>query len=117
MSNTSNEQALTAYMELLAAKGVSLRAFGIQDVALKREDALFAVELLRHGSIPIMGGDVYFERGAAIELAYANWHTDGRRDEDRANYLTRSWDDATKYITTFPSRADVKPLFSLVVGR
>lgn len=105
------------YQQLLQEKGIPLTALGIKDIGLTRDDALRAVSVLQRDSIPILGGDVYFRRGAKIELAYANWHSDPKPDEDRDNFLRRSWTTAFKYIETFPERQDVEPLFGLVVGR
>ena len=112
-----DEQALTDFMTLLDKKGVSLLMLRIQDIALERDDALLAVKLLERASMPILGGDVYFERNSAIEPAHANWYTDRGRDEAYDSYLRRSWEGAMKYITTFPKRTDVKPLFSLVIRK
>jgi hypothetical protein len=112
-----SSQAPTEYQKLLDDRGVSLDALGLGDVALERDDALRAVELLKRASVPILGGDVYFKQASVIKLALANWHTDHRPAEDRDHFLARSWEDTIRYITGFPSRADVLPLFSLVLGK
>ena len=104
------------YKHLLETKGIPLRELGIQDIALEREDALLAVQFLRKASIPILGGDVYLKRGAKIELAYADWHSDPHRGEDLDRYFERSWAGTENYLRSFSQPPDAMPLFSLVVG-
>ncbi len=55
----------------------------------------------------MLEGDVYFRRGAQLELAYADWHCDAKRDEPRAEYVTRSLGAAGDYIRRFPDREGV----------
>ena len=110
MNNTSTLE------QLLVAKGISLQALGLKEVGLLRGDALHAVELLRESSVPILGGDVYFIRGQSVEQAFANWHTEARAGEGRAEFTERSCGQTTKYIETFPHRGDVSPVFVLVVS-
>ena len=104
-----------AFEQLLAAKGFVLHTLGLRDVALLQPDALRAIEVLSESSIPVLGGDVYFRKGERIEPAYANWHTDPRPGENRLDYAIRSCRDSAKYIAGFPMRADVIPLFVLVI--
>jgi hypothetical protein len=105
------------YQQMLSTKGVSLDGLGIREVGLTREDALHAVGFLESGSVPILGGDVYFRRGSRLEAAYANWYSDPVPGEDRSEFLGRSWKRAREYIKDFPERQGVDPLFVLVVGR
>jgi hypothetical protein len=98
------------YLRLLDEKGVSLSLLGLEEFALTREDALTAVETLRHDSVAILGGDVYLLRGARVELAYANWSA-----EDDSTKT--SWDIAFQYIMRFPERSDATPVFAFVTGQ
>jgi hypothetical protein len=102
---------------LLAKSGVSLASLDIRDIGLLRSDALRAVEILRHGKLPILGGDVYLRRGDRIEVAYANWYTNPKPEEDCETYLRRSWDHTATYIKNFPEFPDAEVLFGLVVER
>jgi hypothetical protein len=102
---------------LLAKSGVSLASLGIHDIGLLRNDALRAVEILRHGKLPILGGDVYLRRGDRLEVAYANWYADPRPGEDRETYLHRSWDHAETYLKNFPESPGAEVLFAIVVER
>ena len=104
------------YDHLLKSKGISLLPLGASDIALKRDDALQAVEFLRPDEIPILGGDVWLRHGVRIEPAYANWHNEPKQEDDRLTYLRRSWETTEKYIKAFPRDVNSEPLFSLVTG-
>lgn len=103
------------YQQLVECRGISLRALGISDVALNREDALIAIELLRTSAIPIFGGDVYFQRPHTIGLAYANWHSEAKPNESHSQFAERSCSEAKQYITNYPA-SDLIPAFALVLG-
>lgn len=105
---------IDAYNQLLQSRGVPLRELGILDVALGRADVLAAIELLRKGSIPILGGDVYWQRQSGIELAYANWHSDLQAGEEREQFAIRSCREAHQYVLSFPP-SDAAQLFSLII--
>jgi hypothetical protein len=105
-----------SYRSLLDRSGISLQNPGLNEKALKRVDALYAVTVLRDAGVPILGGDVYFRHGNRIELAYANWHADPKPGEDRHVYLKRSWDTTESYVKRFPDTKDKEPLFVLVTG-
>jgi hypothetical protein len=107
----------TDYHTLLVNNGIQLGIPGLEDIALQRADALYAVKLLRTTAIPILGGDVWLRRGSKIELAYANWHTDGEIGEDKGAYLQRTWDSTERYIREFPVPTDAEPLFVLVTAK
>jgi hypothetical protein len=102
------------YAQLLATKGVSLGRLGLREVALRREDALGAIRVLRESSVPILGGDVYFEHQGSIEPAYANWYVDRQDAEPRKDFADRSCSKAESYVAGFPKGTDKQPLFVLV---
>lgn len=106
------------YQALLDKKGIRLfEDFGIIDMALKRQDALLAVDFLREDGISILGGDVFFQVGTALELAYANWFTEKRAGEDLDAFIKRTCLETASYIEGFPSKSGVTPLFALVVSK
>lgn len=105
------------YKELLEARGLSLEDLGLREIALRRDDALLAVQMLRRASVPILGGDVYLQTGDGIEVAYDNWSSNSRFGEERHSYFTRSWDETEAYVRRYPQpRSAQIPLFVLVVG-
>jgi hypothetical protein len=102
------------YQQLIENCGISLQSLGIDDIALNREDAICATDLLCTSTIPILGGDVYIKKANRIELAYANWHSDPSSNETRAQFAERSCSEAKQYIFDYPS-SDAIPVFALVL--
>ncbi len=109
--------ATADYVELLKSNGIALKSLGLNAVALRRVDALHAVEILRDDGIPILGGDVYVMRGTRIDFAYANWHCDQGPQEAAIAYGGRTWSTAAQYIRAFPERPGEEPLFVIVLRR
>lgn len=104
----------TEYRSLLESRGIPLQSLGVAETALSRDDAVLAVSLLRSASIPILGGDVYFQNVTGIKPAYANWHSDPVDGENRDCFVTRSCLDSKNYIESFPSTTET-PIFVLVI--
>jgi hypothetical protein len=102
------------YAQLLESRGISLARFGLRELALKTDDALLAVGMFARAGVPILGGDVYFAIGSQIQIAYANWSTRQLRSDTLDSYLCRSCSEATRYISEFPKRLGVEPLFVIV---
>lgn len=102
------------YAQLLTTRGVSLDGLGLSAIALRRDDALGAIRALRESSVPILGGDVYFEHQGNVESAYANWYVDKQDAELRKDFAERSCSKAESYVANFPKRTDKQPLFVLV---
>jgi hypothetical protein len=106
------------YEQLLLDCGVPLAGEWTQEVGLRRNDALLAIDLLRVAKRPILGGDVYRMSSERIEPAYANWHCDADSGEELAAYASRSADLSIKYITDFTTTPDNSELlFVLAVAR
>lgn len=96
------------YKVFLEHKGISLPWDGLKEKALKRDDALSAIKLLRSAGVPVAGGDVYVRRGDCVELAYNNWSIQrGDTPED-------SWVLAENYINNYPVLSDGEAIFVLV---
>ena len=104
------------YYQLLEDRGVSLEQLGLHELALRREDALAAIDLLEAAERPILGGDVFFIQGERVELAYANWSTSSKASESVSDYVARCCRDSRKYITDFPHYEDRTPIFVLVAA-
>lgn len=107
---------LLAYNALLSSKGISLVSLGAEEKALERESALLATRLLESALVPILGGDVYFQRGQKIVPAYANWHCERLREECDEVYARRCGSMSRSYIERFPTRTEDAPIFVLVTG-
>lgn len=102
------------YVDLLAEKGISLSNLEIGGRALVREDALNAVQILRRLSLPILGGDVYFEYSGRIEPAYCNWFVEQMEGEPLGEFTERSCEHTRQYIERFPESLGKITLFALV---
>ena len=96
------------YLGFLNEKGRALSVdYQSEEKALSVEDALQAIELLSEEEIVIYGGDILTEADGELvyahdilgkEYYYLNWYCDKLEDEDRADYLQRSYDKATEGI-------------------
>lgn len=104
------------YQRLIQSCGISLQDIGIEDIALNREDAIFAIDLLRQSAIPILGGDVYIRNSGRIDHAYANWHSDPKANETRDQFAERSCLEARRYVSDYPL-SEAVPFFSLVLAK
>ena len=82
------------YRELLESRGLSLDALGLAERAMRREDALRAVDLVESEGAAILGGDVYIDSGGEIESAYANWYAERRDDESIESFAARNRSDS-----------------------
>lgn len=102
------------YQDFLGKKGRSLSSLNIRGRALQRIDALDAVKVLRSLELPILGGDVYFERDGLIEPAYCNWHAEKLDEESFSDFVERSCEITQSYIERFPETIDRVSLFVFV---
>jgi hypothetical protein len=105
------------FEKLLADRGVSLEDLGLQDIALRRNDAIRAIQLLLRDSIPVLGGDVYYHEDSRNSIAYANWYCEPEGGENVAAFATRSCKRASEYINRFPELEGREPVFALVVKK
>ena len=104
------------FLGFLNEKGRALSTdYQSEEKALSVEDALQAIELLKEEKIAIYGGDILTEADGEIvyahdiwgkEYHYLNWYCDKSEDEDRADYLQRSYDKAKEGIMEAKKVAD-----------
>ena len=104
------------FLGFLNEKGRPLSAdYESEEKALSVEDALQAIELLNEEKIAIYGGDILTEADGELvyvhdiwgkEYHYLNWYCDKSEDEDRADYLQRSYDKAKEGIMEAKKVAD-----------
>jgi hypothetical protein len=103
------------YRRFLETRGVALDALGLAEGALRREDALFAVDLVEAEGGTILGGDVYVEHDG-VESAHANWYSERRDDEPSESFAARSRAESRSYITKYPDPPEGQALFVLIVA-
>ena len=104
------------YLGFLNQKGRPLCAdYQSEEKALSVEDALQAIDLLNEEKIAIYGGDIFTEADGELvyahdiwgkEYYYLNWYCDKSEDEERADYLQRSYDKAKEGIMEAKKAAD-----------
>jgi hypothetical protein len=90
-------ELLKDYRQFLETRGLALDALGLAERALRREDALLAVDLVEADGGTILGGDVYVEHDG-VESAYANWYSERRDDEPSESFAARSRAESRSYI-------------------
>ena len=104
------------YLGFLNQNGRALSTdYQSEEKALSVEDALQAIELLSEEKTAIYGGDILAEADGELvyahdilgkEYHYLNWYCDKLEDEDRADYLQRSYDKAKEGIIETKKVAD-----------
>ena len=104
------------FLGFLNQKGRTLSTdYQSEEKALSVEDALQAIELLKEEKIAIYGGDILTEADGEIvyahdiwgkEYHYLNWYCDKSDDEERIDYLQRSYDKAKEGIMEARKAAD-----------
>ena len=104
------------YLGFLNQNGRALSTdYQSEEKALSVEDALQAIELLSEEKTAIYGGDILTEADGELvyahdiwgkEYHYLNWYCDKSEDEDRADYLQRSYDKAKEGIMEAKKVAD-----------
>ena len=104
------------FLGFLNQKGRALSVdYQSEEKALSVDDALQAIELLSEEKIVIYGGDILTEADGELvyahdiwgkEFQYLNWYCDKSEDEDRADYLQRSYDKAKEGIMEARKVAD-----------
>jgi len=94
--------------------GIKLSHLGLSNWALKRDQALNAIEELKALGIPILGGDVYHDINGIIIPNYDNWYCEQKPDESIVDFVTRSLNKAKMYIESYPIQKGIKFFFVLV---
>ncbi|MBK3475711.1 hypothetical protein JJD66_06420 [Pseudomonas sp. MF6751] len=93
--------------------GLLLESMGVQNWALRRDDALRVINELEALDVPILGGDVYQLGDGTVEHTYDNWYCDQEPDEPGSVFLRRSLVRARNYICSYPNSDS---LFAIVPG-
>ena len=94
--------------------GYPLNEVGVDNWALKRPEALKALEELLELEVPVLGGDVYEEIEGSIRPNYDSWHCDKLPKESNHEFVVRSIGQARSYIQKYNVNDYKKVLFVLV---
>ncbi|MEP3244603.1 MAG: Imm40 family immunity protein [Sneathiella sp.] len=87
------------------------------EVALKKPDAIKALDLLKNTDIGILGGDVYeLEGDGYFQPAYDNWYCDKNSDE-QAIFAKKSRKMAIEYLLNYEEKPDADIWYVIVTDR
>ena len=100
--------------EILREEGDSLNSIGIQNWALPKREALFAISELKKMGVAITGGDVYRLNGDSFELTYDNWYCQRLDSESGLEYINRSVLVASEYIKGYVNHQKGNICFAIV---
>ncbi len=94
--------------------GIPLLDFGINNWALNRSQSLLALVELKKRKISILGGDVYEIVNNMPESNNDNWYCNRHDNEALEDFVDRSINDASDYISSYVNPSGRKTLFVLV---
>ncbi|MEI6788472.1 MAG: Imm40 family immunity protein [bacterium] len=104
------------YSRFVVSRGCSLESLGLSEIALPYADAQQAVKLAIGCHLSILGGDVYYRTGKAMEPAYANWHVDRKDGESDDMYSRRSGEESERYLSALPKPVGKEYLIVIVTA-
>ncbi len=99
-------------IESILSIGICLKNVGVNNWALNKKQALYAVEELKKNGVPILGGDVYEKQYCKFIQNYDNWFCDKKEYEKDEDFLSRSIQIAFNYINSY--NANDKTYFVIV---
>ena len=88
-------------VDAILGVGHSLEAEGIRNFALRRTDALNALDQLEVLGIPVAGGDVFVDQCGRLKMNYDNWFCNSIPGESHSEYARRSIARARDYIQRY----------------
>lgn len=92
---------MTKYTYFLKERGRSLSEInpGSDEIALKLDDALQAIELLKDARVPILGGDILSDVSGTLSYTYENWYCEKIEQETPNEYIERSYQISRTYLS------------------
>ena len=87
-------------MNFIREKGRPLSEInpGSDELALKIDDALEAIESLQNTQSAILGGDILLDDLGKLTYTYENWYSEKIPNESHIDYCNRSYDIASNYL-------------------
>lgn len=85
----------------------------LPSVCFQREAALGVARAMRESSRPCLGGDEWIWRDDLRRPTFANWHIESEPREQMRKYVSRSWDEAERFIE---GRSQQDATYVFVVG-
>lgn len=90
---------------------ISLKQFGILDLAWKSEDVFQIIEILKSIKEPILGGDVYRFEEDKLFQTYDSWYINNTGSHD---YYLASYEVTLSYIEKYESMNDGHYVYSII---
>ena len=94
--------------------GYYLNEIRVNNWALKKSEALDALEKLLELQVPILGGDVYENVEGIIQPNCDNWYCDQLTEESKDDYVNRSIKETIDYIERYDTKGFRKTFFVLI---
>ena len=104
------------YSLIVEQQGISLKKYGINEVAFDADTALSVISSLKGLSIVILGGDVYRWNGNEAEHTYDNWYVPECGNQLASVYLENSWKKAEGFINNYRRQNGEGFIYSLVLS-
>lgn len=94
--------------------GHSLQPMGVRNWALTREQTLAALDRFAGAGIGILGGDVYARQDGQLQPTYDSWHCDVEVGEATPAFVSRSIEEARRYVMSYQSGGRAEYFFVMV---
>ncbi len=98
----------------LLKNGLSLKEIGVNNWALRKNDALKVLQKFEEMQVAILGGDVCELKDGIIQYNYDSWHCDRLKEESDHDFVMRSIQDTKRYIEVYTVTNDDKIFFAFV---
>lgn len=98
---------ISNYFNFIRERGKPLSEInpGSDELALKIDDALQAIELLQDTQSAILGGDILSDESGKLTYTYENWYIEKMDNESQIDYVERSYEIARNYINEVVKRS------------
>lgn len=98
--------------KIILKDSISLKKFGLNDFAWKKQDAINLIDKINFKDIGIFGGDVY-QLTTRLESLSDNWSCDQKINEPLEEFYERSKKESLIYIQRYPVHSNECILFAI----
>ena len=99
--------------EKILEKSISLKFYGINDLAWRKEDAIHLIYSIMNDNLGILGGDVYRLDINTLMPLYENWSCEPNENESEVDYFLRSKLESLSFIDNFMVNSEENIVFSI----
>lgn len=112
---TRLEQPPNRRLDRLISQGFSLASLGVTEHALSALQMDGLLEEAIRSNVAVLGGDVYYQSNVGICPGSESWFCDRLDDERYSEYVARSVQVASKYISDYNCDGPFTVLFAPVL--